>query len=100
MNKNDSSKDTFTGFALAVALTVIPFLTVLFKPFPRETIFAIIAGTALVQIIVHLRFFLGIRLRRSSPDNVFPLLFALVLFFIMVGGTLWIMGNLNYRMEH
>lgn len=100
MKKTDSSNDTYVGFALAVVLTTIPFLTVLFKPVSREMIFAIIAGTALIQIIVHLRFFLGIRLRRSSPDNVFPLLFALVLFFITVGGTLWIMGNLNYRMGH
>jgi len=100
MNKTEPSKDTFIGFALAVVLTVIPFVTVLKKPVSREMMFAIIACTALIQIVVHLRFFLGIRLRRSSPDNVFPLLFALVLFFIMVGGSLWIMGDLNYRMGH
>lgn len=100
MKIKTNADNAFIGFVLAVILTAIPFLTVLFKLGSRETIVAVIAGTAIVQILVHLRFFLGIRLRKSVPENLYPLLFAGVLMFIMVGGTLWVMTNMSYRMGH
>lgn len=100
MSNNASSRDTYVGFLLAVGLTVVPFLTVLFSPASRETIIAVIACSAIAQIVVHLRFFLGIRLRNSAPDSLYPLVFAMVLLFIMVGGTLWVMANMSYRMGH
>ncbi len=100
MKNSTDRKETYIGFLLAVALTAIPFLSVFYKLGSRETIAAVIAGTAIAQILVHLRFFLGIRLRKSAPENLFPLLFAVILLGIMVGGTLWIMANMSYRMAH
>ena len=100
MNSKSASKDTIVGFVLALALTAVPFLAVLYKVGSREMISAVIAASAIVQILVHLRFFLGVRLRKSVPENLYPLLFAVVLLVIMVGGTLWIMANMSYRMGH
>ena len=100
MKMGHERRDTIIGFALAVALTVIPFLMVYFQPVSRQAAIAAIAGAACIQILVHLRYFLGIRIRKSAPENIYPLVFAAVLVFIMVGGTLWIMANLNYRMGH
>ncbi|MEP2030598.1 MAG: cytochrome o ubiquinol oxidase subunit IV [Paracoccaceae bacterium] len=100
MKSNSESKDTVVGFLLALVLTAVPFLAVLYKLGSREAITAVIAASAIVQILVHLRFFLGIRLRKSAPENLYPLLFAVVLLVIMVGGTLWVMANMSYRMGH
>ena len=100
MKPNTDIKNTVTGFFLAVVLTLIPFLAVAFQMGSRATLVAVIAGTAIVQILVHLRFFLGIRLQKSGRDNLLPLIFACVLLFIMVGGTLWVMTNIGYRMGH
>jgi len=53
---------------------------------------------ALTQLVVQLFFFLHLG-RESKPRwNLTVLLFAAVVVFILVGGTLWIMWNLNYHM--
>lgn len=91
-------RTTLIGFGAAALLTAVPFAFVAFGIVsPAHTLWIIgLAGVA--QIIVHLRVFLGIRLRSGDRERNAALIFAVVLLCIMVGGTLWIMGNLNYRM--
>lgn len=86
------------GFALAVALTVIPFAVVGFGILSGTAAYAIIAICAILQVIVHLVFFLHINVKTTPSDNILFLAFAAVLIFIMVGGTLWIMIDLHHRM--
>ncbi|WOG25384.1 cytochrome o ubiquinol oxidase subunit IV [Endozoicomonas sp. 8E] len=93
-----SLKDYLTGFVLAIVLTVIPFWVVWSSAFPAKILFAIIALCALIQALVHLRFFLNIGLRHTGRDYLTALFFAGVLIFIMVGGTVWILFDLNFRM--
>ncbi|WP_422133711.1 cytochrome o ubiquinol oxidase subunit IV [Endozoicomonas sp. ALD040] len=93
-----SLKDYLAGFVLAIVLTVIPFWVVWSSAFPAKILFAIIALCALIQVLVHLRFFLNITLRRTGRDYLTALFFAGVLIFIMVGGTIWILFDLNFRM--
>ena len=91
-------RSTFIGFALAVLLTAIPFALVATQSLPRQATLLVIAVFAVVQIMAHLRFFLGTRLRSGDQSRTGALLFACVLLFVMVGGTIWVMGNLNWRM--
>jgi cytochrome o ubiquinol oxidase operon protein cyoD len=49
-------------------------------------------------VVVHLRYFLHIDLQSTPRENLLALAFAGVLIFLMVGGTLWIMLDLNARM--
>ncbi len=86
-----------TGFALAVVLTAIPFALVMTGMLPRGATFLAIAAAALVQVVVHLRFFLGIRLGETPRENLLTLAFTAVLIGLMVGGTLWIMFDLDFR---
>jgi cytochrome o ubiquinol oxidase operon protein cyoD len=51
-----------------------------------------------MQIFVHLTFFLHIDFKTTPRENLVALAFALVLIFIMVGGSLWIMFDLYNRM--
>lgn len=88
----------FVGFALAVILTALPFAAVAGQWMSREPLLWLIGIAAVVQIGVHLHFFLGIGLSGKHQDRSASLLFACVLMFIMVGGTIWVIGNLNYRM--
>jgi cytochrome o ubiquinol oxidase operon protein cyoD len=87
-----------TGFVLALVLTAIPFGLVVADLLPRFATLVVIAILALVQVVVHLRYFLHIDLKSTPRDNLLALGFAAVLIFIMVGGTLWIMLDLNARM--
>ena len=86
------------GFVLALVLTGIPFGLVVAGLLPPFTTLVVIAVLAVVQVVVHLRYFLHIDLQSTPRDNLLALGFAAVLVFIMVGGTLWIMLDLNARM--
>lgn len=86
-----------TGFALALLLTVLAFGLIEFAPFPRDATVTAIAVLAVCQIAVHLHFFLHLG---SKPRlRLFAVLFALLVIFIMVGGTLWIMHDLAMQMR-
>lgn len=93
-----SLKDYLKGLVLAIILTAIPFWVVWSSAFRARILFAIIAICALIQVLVHLRFFLNISLKNTGKDYLTALFFAGVLIFIMVGGTVWILFDLNFRM--
>ena len=86
------------GFVLALVLTAIPFGLVYFKLLPATWTIGGIAIAAVVQIMVHLRFFLHINFRHTPGENILALCFTALLILIMVGGSLWIMFDLHYRM--
>ncbi|TYC56366.1 cytochrome o ubiquinol oxidase subunit IV [Rhodobacterales bacterium] len=87
-----------TGFALAVVLTAIPFVLVWTGWLTGPAVYVVIAAAAVIQVLVHLVFFLHINLKSTPGENLFFLCFAAVLLFIMVGGSLWIMFDLHHRM--
>ena len=91
-------KPYLIGIVLALILTAIAFGLVAFGTLPRQTTLAAIAALALVQILVHLRFFLHIDFKSTPRENLAALAFALVVICIMVGGSLWIMFDLYHRM--
>ena len=86
------------GIVLALVLTAIPFGLVAARALASPPAFAVIGAAAIVQVVVHLRYFLHLDLKPSSQDKLITLCFAFVMLFILVGGTLWIMFDLNYRM--
>lgn len=86
------------GFGLAVVLTVIPFGIVAFGLLSAHAALVVIAVLALIQVLVHLFFFLHLNPRTAPRENLLALAFAAVLIFIMIGGSIWIMFDLHNRM--
>jgi cytochrome o ubiquinol oxidase subunit IV len=87
-----------TGFVFALILTGIPFAFVMSGAFsPAATIFTIFAA-GVVQILVHLHYFLHLDTSSAARWNVAALLFTILILTLFVGGSLWIMWTLNYRM--
>ncbi len=86
------------GFGLAILLTAGSFGLVAFADLPAAALFPALGLLALAQIIVHLRFFLHIDLSRSKREDLQLILFTGLLILIMVGGSLWIMQDLDGRM--
>ena len=66
--------------------------------FAPTTTLAIVLGLALVQMVVHFRFFLHISLRKSSRDDLQLILFSTLIVILMVSGTLVVLFNLRARM--
>ena len=87
-----------TGFVLALALTIVPFGLVMYKVLPEAPVLAVVAGLAVVQMGVHLHYFLHLNLSASERSNLLSLAFAAVIILIMAGGTVWILYDLHYRM--
>lgn len=86
------------GFALAAVLTAIPFGAVATGLLASATVWWIIGVAALVQLVVHFRFFLHIGLGRSTRDDLQLILFTALIILLMAGGTIWILSNLHHRM--
>jgi cytochrome o ubiquinol oxidase subunit IV len=86
------------GFVLSVGLTAAAFNVVLLGWASGASALYIIAALALVQILVHLRFFLHMS---ASPDqhwNVTAFAFTVLTAVIVIGGTLWVMHNVSMNM--
>jgi len=87
-----------TGFILAIILTAISFALVMSGAATRSvTLFGAFAA-AVAQILVHLHYFLHLDTSSATRWNALALAFTLLIMAIFVGGTLWIMYHLHYRL--
>ena len=91
-------KSCIVGFILSIVLTAIPFVVVMSGMMPRSVILFCIFGAAIIQILVHLHYFLHLDASSAARWNILVLLFTLLIMILFVGGSIWIMHNLNYRM--
>jgi cytochrome o ubiquinol oxidase operon protein cyoD len=88
-----------TGFVLSVILTAIPFWLVMGEVIADKQVTAVlIMGLGLVQIVVHMIFFLHMDTKSEGGWNMMALLFTVVLVLIALSGSLWVMHNLNSYM--
>lgn len=87
------------GFIFAVALTVLAFTTVIYTSLPAHIVNWMVAILALIQILVHFRYFLHIDLSKQKREDLYLILFSTLLLVIMGGGTLWVMTDLSHRMH-
>jgi cytochrome o ubiquinol oxidase subunit IV len=93
-----SLKTYASGFVLSFVLTVISFALVASGALPLSVILFGLSAAAAVQMLVHLHYFLHLDASSSARWNVLALAFTVLIMFIFVGGSIWIMFNLNYRM--
>jgi cytochrome o ubiquinol oxidase operon protein cyoD len=93
-----SLKSYLTGFILALILTGIPFALVMSGTFPISATLTGILSAGIVQILVHLHYFLHLDTSSEGRWNVVALLYTFFIMALFVGGSLWIMYNLHWRM--
>jgi cytochrome o ubiquinol oxidase subunit IV len=98
IGKTPHARSYLTGLALALVLTAIPFALVYFKLLGGAALLSVIAAAAIIQILVHLGYFLHLNLTDAPRENLLALCFAALVIFLMVGGSLWIMFDLHHRM--
>ena len=86
------------GFVFSILLTAVPFILVYGKLLSRNLIVAGICLAGIIQILVQLHYFLGLGGSRKEGWNLISILFTLLIMIFFIGGTLWVMYTLNYRM--
>ncbi|MGH6985595.1 MAG: cytochrome o ubiquinol oxidase subunit IV [Caulobacteraceae bacterium] len=85
------------GLGGALTLTVSAFALIRWEVLPHFWLVVAIGALALVQGVVHFRFFLHIGFRQRREDLQL-ILFSALLLAVMVAGTVWIMASLATRM--
>lgn len=93
-----SMRDYVIGFLLSVILTAIPFWLVIERPFGAGATAAIIMVFAMIQIVVHMVFFLHMTPKAEGGWSLTSLVFTIIVVVIMLAGSLWVMHHLNTNM--
>ena len=92
-------KGYMIGFVLAIVLTAVPFAMVMFPSVSRGTILAAILTMAVLQVFVHVVYFLHLNMSRQQRWNVVAFAFTLLITLIVVSGSVWIMFHATANME-
>jgi cytochrome o ubiquinol oxidase operon protein cyoD len=87
------------GFGLSVVLTAIPFWLVMSGVLGSNEATALtVMAFAVVQIVVHMIFFLHMTPSSEGGWTMMALIFTLVMVLITLAGSLWVMYHLNTNM--
>ena len=86
------------GLGLAILLTATSFFVAGTDLVWQPSIPVAIIVLAIAQMGVHLVFFLHITTGPDNTNNVMALAFGLLIVFLVIGGSLWIMDHLNHNM--
>ncbi len=88
-----------TGFVLSIILTAIPFWLVMDKVISdRPTAVLVLGGFAVVQILVHMVYFLHMNGKIEGGWTLLSTIFTVVFVAIAIAGTLWVMFHMNSNM--
>jgi cytochrome o ubiquinol oxidase operon protein cyoD len=87
-----------TGLGLAILLTATSFFIAGTDLVWQPSIPVAIIVLAIGQMGVHLVFFLHITTGADNTNNILALAFGLLIILLVIGGSLWIMANLNHNM--
>ena len=87
------------GFGLSVVRTAIPFWLVMSGVLGSNEATALtVMAFAVVQIVVHMIFFLHMTPSSEGGWTMMALIFTLVMVLITLAGSLWVMYHLNTNM--
>jgi len=86
------------GLVLAALLTAASFYVVYTHLIWSPAIPIALVVLAIAQIGVHLVFFLHLTTAPDNTNNVLALAFGVLIVALIIGGSVWIMANLNERM--
>ena len=86
------------GLGLAVLLTIASFVVAQTNLLWAPGIAVGLVVLAFAQIGVHLVFFLHIGTGPESTNNIIALAFGVLIVFLVITGSIWIIANLNANM--
>jgi len=86
------------GLVLAGGLTAVSFYITRGSLFWPPSIPTALIVLAIAQMGVHLVFFIHVTSGPDSTTNVPALAFGILIVFLIIAGSLWIMGNLDHNM--
>lgn len=96
---HSSMREYVIGFVLSVVLTAIPFWLVMADVITHRAVAVmVLGGFAIVQILVHMVFFLHMNGKIEGGWTMLSTIFTVVFLGIAIAGTLWVMFHMNTNM--
>ncbi|MDN0074866.1 cytochrome o ubiquinol oxidase subunit IV [Crenobacter sp. SG2303] len=93
-----SVKSYGIGFVLSVILTVIPFWMVMSGNFSQHDTMLGIVGFAVVQVLVHLKYFLHLNFSEEGRLNTLSFLFTAMVIVLLIALSVWIIFSADALM--
>ncbi|EKT4523340.1 cytochrome o ubiquinol oxidase subunit IV [Pseudomonas putida] len=93
-----SVKSYAIGFILSIILTAIPFGLVMYPSLPKNLTVLIVVAMAVIQVVIHLVYFLHMDRSKEQRSNVSTFLFTTLVIALLVGLSLWIMFSIHIEM--
>lgn len=93
-------KSYLLGLGLSLLLTLCAFLLVGKHLLASQYLYILLAVLAICQLITQVICFLRLNSSAKGRWNLMSFIFTIFIVAILVGGSLWIMFNLNYNMVH
>ena len=97
-HNHGSVKSYMIGFVLSVILTAIPFALVMTGVLPKQATALLVMGFAVVQIVIHMVYFLHMNSKSEGGWTMLALIFTVIVVVIALSGSLWVMYHLNTNM--
>lgn len=98
-HSHGSLRSYLIGFGLSVVLTAIPFWLVMANVLDSKQATAfLVMAFAVVQIVVHMVYFLHMDARSEEGWTMMALIFTIIMVVIALSGSLWVMYHLNTNM--
>ena len=94
----DAVRGYLIGLALATALTMASFWAAGTHLIYGPGIPIALAVLAVAQMGIHLVFFLHITTAPDNTNNVLALAFGVLIVFVLIFGTVWVMSHMNNNM--
>ncbi|MEZ5702369.1 MAG: cytochrome o ubiquinol oxidase subunit IV [Burkholderiaceae bacterium] len=87
------------GFLLSIVLTAVPFWLVMNGVIAeRNTAVLVLGALAVIQIVVHMVYFLHMNGKVEGGWTLLSTIFTVVFVAIAIAGTLWVMFHMNNNM--
>lgn len=91
-------KGYVVGFGSSIVLTMVAYLLVRYGSLNKSVLIVVLALLALTQFGVQLIYFLHVGREFAPRLKLLVMIFMFIIVFILVGGSIWIMNNLDGRM--
>lgn len=95
---NASLKPVFLGLLLSVIILFALYKIVLREHLSGELLKISVLGLTLILAIIHLVLFMHVGMESKPHWVSISLIFTVVVILIVIGGSVWIMNNLNYNL--
>ena len=95
-----SLKSYIIGFVLSLLLTFGSFGLVMNGALSHTATIIGVVALCVLQLLVQLAYFLQMGASKSARDNLATFVFTVLIIAIIVGGSAWVLYNMNVNMGH